>query len=99
MVLVINDHTKVLYQQERLQEDALFFVKGKSQNGKVKFGENNIKIIYDYVDTGLAICTYEVLNQFMDNFDYQKFNEDFVNDLLNSEILDLQVSVYSLKSN
>lgn len=55
----------------------------------MKFNENNIKIIYDYVDTGVAICTYEVLDQFMENFDYRIFNDDFVNDLLNSEILDL----------
>jgi len=33
----------------------------------------------------------------MENFDYQFFNEDFVHDLLNSEILDFQVSVYVLK--
>jgi hypothetical protein len=32
----------------------------------------------------------------MENFDYHQFDDDFLHDLLNSEILDYQVSVYTI---
>ena len=96
-MLVINKSSFQLVQSDTLRDETEVSLRGKNQKGRVDFREKDLQIVYDYKDTGMNICTFEVINQFMENFDYHSFEDDFVHDLLNSEILDYQISTYCIK--
>lgn len=69
--LVIDQYTGQLLQMESLQEEKKLVIKNKSIDFKP--GKNSYKVHYNLLDTNVTICALDVLNHFMDNFDFNVF--------------------------
>jgi translation initiation factor eIF-2B subunit epsilon len=52
----------------------------------------------DLIDTGIYICSHEVLMLFSDNFDYQNIRKDFVAGVLSEEELGNKLYVHEVKN-
>ncbi|EGC31039.1 hypothetical protein DICPUDRAFT_40532 [Dictyostelium purpureum] len=57
----------------------------------------SIQMRYDLIDCHIDICSPEVLALFIDNFDFADIREDFIHDILGSELLDHKLYTYVLQ--
>lgn len=55
-------------------------------------------MLFNLVDCGLSICSLDVLNYFNENFDFHSERDDFLKDLLSSEISEDKIILYKLPS-
>ena len=56
----------------------------------------NMVLTSSLIDSGITIASIELLNYFSENFDFHTFRDDFLKDLLSSEINDDQVAIHVL---
>ena len=59
-------------------------------------GRRSVTIRTDLIDTGIYICSHEVLMLFSDNFDYQNIRKDFVAGVLSEEELGNKLYVHEV---
>lgn len=60
-------------------------------------GRSAVTVRTDLIDTGIYICSHEVLMLFSDNFDYQNIRKDFVAGVLSEEELGNKLYVHEVK--
>lgn len=57
------------------------------QNEKLSFEDlNDYEIRFDIIDTGISICSFDIFNYYIENFDYHSEQDDLIKDLLSSEL-------------
>ncbi len=59
-------------------------------------GRRSVTVRTDLIDTGIYICSHEVLMLFSDNFDYQNIRKDFVAGVLSEEELGNKLYVHEV---
>ncbi len=59
-------------------------------------GRRSVTVRTDLIDTGIYICSHEVLLLFSDNFDYQNIRKDFVAGVLSEEELGNKLYVHEV---
>lgn len=88
---VIDASTKRLLRFEENRDSDVFNYERKQKDINLDLsvfdGRKNVSLRADLIDTGIYICSTEVLMLFSDNFDYQNVRKDFVTGVLSEEEL------------
>ena len=80
-----------------LQFDGVAGNKKIELNSNVKFNTvKEFEIRYDLVESGIIICSPEILHYFSDNFDYHSLRDHLMRDILTSEIYTDKFAAYIL---
>ena len=64
---------------------------------ELKRPQTDIELRYDLIDTEINICAAEVIGYFDENFDYETLKSDFINNLLESEIVEDKMHYHEIK--
>jgi translation initiation factor eIF-2B subunit epsilon len=87
----------VLEKSRILQYDGIAFKKNIQFNTNVKFKDpKRLEVRYDLVESGVIICSPEVLHYFSENFDYHSLRDHLMKDILTSDIYNDKFAGYVL---
>eukprot|EP00347_Sterkiella_histriomuscorum_P009530 403340855 len=94
VALILDDQTKEIMKYES-------FINNKSlkineEYISMKQSQRKYQIRFDLVDSEISICSRDVLNYFTDNFDYENLNDDFINQIQSSEIIEDRIIAYEM---
>ena len=88
---VMDSSTKRLLRFEENRDSDVFNYERKKKDINLDVsvfdGRRSVSVRTDLIDTGIYICSPEVLMLFSDNFDYQNVRKDFVTGVLSEEEL------------
>jgi translation initiation factor eIF-2B subunit epsilon len=88
---VIDSSTKRLLRFEENRDSDVFNYERQKKDINLDISvfddRKNVSLRADLIDTGIYICSTEVLMLFSDNFDYQNVRKDFVTGVLSEEEL------------
>lgn len=102
--LIVYDKSKMLLKQyQKLPENPISLIEIK-ENSKFNFkgifdepaNAEKLFINTSLVDAGISVCSVEYLSYFSENFDFHNERDDFLKDLLSSEINDDNVALHIL---
>lgn len=93
-----EDQTIVVLDGDQIiQFESLSDHKKVTLNSNLKFkGARSFQVRYDLVDTGVSICSHEMLHYFSEGFDYHDLRDHLMRDLLTSEIYTDKFASYIL---
>lgn len=102
--LIVYDNSKMLLKQYRrlpqsqavaieIKENAKFSFKGLFEEPA---NAEKLFINFNLADAGISVCSVEYLAYFSENFDFHSERDDFLKDLLSSEINDDNVALHIL---
>lgn len=97
---VMDSSTKRLLRFEEHRDSDVFNYERKKKDVNLDLsvfdGRKHVSIRTDLIDTGIYICSTEVLMLFSDNFDYQNVRKDFVTGVLSEEELGNKLYMYEV---
>ena len=80
-----------------LQYDGIGMKKKVALNSNVKFSSlKEFEIRYDLIESGVFICSPELMHYFSENFDHQNLRDHLMRDILTSEIYTDKFAAYIL---
>lgn len=93
-----EDQNILVLEGDRILQYDSFVGQGSVKlNKNVRFsGQKQFDIRFDLVDTGVNICSVEMLHYFSENFDYMFIQEHLMKDILTSEIYTDKFAAYVL---
>ena len=100
LTVMDEEDNRLLKFEERRDENADYV--GGAGNVNVPLdaglfdGRRSVTVRTDLIDTGIYICSHEVLMLFSDNFDYQNIRKDFVAGVLSEEELGNKLYVHEV---
>ena len=99
-VMIEKNSGSIVFYEKYNPEDKRFKIKEHSRfKFKSLFNQEKpetYEMLYNLADCGLSICSIDVLNFFNENFDFHSERDDFLKDLLTSEISEDKIIVYKV---
>lgn len=107
---LISERDVVIYDPVRMVIKGFESVKLNSKKNSVRFKEGpklmfkrlidqektqeSLNLGFDLTESGIALCTADVINYYHEHFDFHHEKEQFFKDIINSEINDFTVGIY-----
>lgn len=95
IVITKDAETNEILRYETLHDERNIELTHKEE--KFKQSSRKIQVSYDLVDCHINICAPEVLGYFSDNFDYRTLQDDFLNNMLISEIIEEKLYMHEIQ--